>query len=249
MFDPLHQFVVEPIFKNHSFSLFGLDLSFTNSSLAVLTAVLVIYSVLAIGTRNKKLVPDRLQAIGELSYKLIADMIENNTGRHGQQYFPFVFSIFLFILTGNLVGMIPGMFTFTSHIIVTFSLATMVLLFVTIIGFVRHGMKFFSIFAPSGLPKALMPPLVIVELLSYFIRPISLSIRLFANMMAGHTIMKVFAGFVPMLGTISGGAILGIAPMAANVILTGFEIVVSLLQAYIFTILTCVYLRDAVHLH
>ncbi|MDR3155702.1 MAG: F0F1 ATP synthase subunit A [Holosporaceae bacterium] len=244
MLDPLHQFAIKPVFKEHSFSLFGFDLSFTNSSVAVLVTVLAVYVILTLGTRNKKLVPDRLQAVGELAYKLVADMIDSNVGRHGQKYFPFVFSIFLFILTGNLLGMVPGMFTFTSHIIATFALATLVFLFVTVIGFARHGMKFFGIFAPQGLPKALLIPLIIVELISYLSRPFSLAVRLFANMMAGHTMMKVFAGFVGMLGLFWG-----IAPMAVNVILTGFEIVVSVLQAYIFTILTCVYLHDAVHLH
>jgi F-type H+-transporting ATPase subunit a len=244
MLDPLHQFVVKPIFENHPFSLFGFDLSFTNSSAAVLMAVLVIYAILALGARNKKLVPNRLQAIGELSYKLVGDMIDNNTGRQGQQYFPFVFSVFLFVLTGNLLGMIPGMFTFTSHIIATFVIAALVFLFVTIVGFVRHGVKFFTIFAPQDIPKVLLLPLIIVELISYLSRPFSLAIRLFANMMAGHTMMKVFAGFVAILG-----AFWGIVPMFVNVILTGFEIVVSVLQAYIFTVLTCVYLHDAVHLH
>ncbi len=240
MLDPLHQFVIQKIIN---FNIRGVDLSFTNSSLAVLAAVIGIYLLFSIGIGQKRLVPDRMQALIEMSYNLIAGLIDSNIGEKGRRYFPFVFSIFFFILFGNLIGMIPYMFTYTSHIIVTFTLAMVVFMFVTLLGFVRHGLKFFSIFVPHGLPWYLFPVVAPIEMISYLSRPISLSVRLFANMMAGHTMMKVFAGFAAMLG------IWGFAPIAVNVILTGFEIVIAMIQAYIFTILTCVYLNDAVNLH
>lgn len=240
MLDPLHQFVITPIFR---IEIGGLDLSFTNSSFAVLIAVALVVFISITCLREKRIIPDRMQAVAEIMYSFIADMIDTNIGTKGQKYFPFVLSVFLFILLGNLVGMVPYMFTFTSHIIVTFALAIVVFLFVTILGIVLHGFKFFSLFVPEGLPKFLCPLVVPIELISYLSRPISLSIRLFANMMAGHTMMKVFAGFAAMMG------IYGLAPMAVNVILTGFEIVIASIQAYIFTILTCVYLNDAVNLH
>jgi F-type H+-transporting ATPase subunit a len=173
----------------------------------------------------------------------VADLIDSNVGEKGRRYFPFVFSIFLFVLLGNLVGLVPYVFTFTSHIIATFTVAMIVFLFVTALGIALHGFRFLGLFAPAGVPKFLLPLLIPVEMISYLSRPISLAVRLFANMMAGHTMMKVFAGFVAMIG------VWGVAPIAVNVILTGFEVVVAVLQAYIFTILTCVYLNDAVHLH
>ncbi|MDR2157971.1 MAG: F0F1 ATP synthase subunit A [Holosporaceae bacterium] len=240
MLDPLHQFVVSPLLK---INVAGVDLSFTNSSLAIFATIVAICVVLTAGLRRGKLVPDRMQASIEMSYALVADLIDANVGKIGQRYFSFVFSVFLFILFGNLMGMIPYMFTFTSHIIATFTIAMIVFLFITVLGVVLHGFGFLHLFAPRGVPKFLLPLLIPVEMISYLSRPISLSVRLFANMMAGHTMMKVFAGFAAMLG------IFGIAPIAINIILTGFEVVVAVLQAYIFTILTCVYINDAVHLH
>ena len=240
MIDPLHQFAISPIFR---WNFCGLDLSFTNSSLAVLVAVCLIFVLFSCGLKKDGMIPNRLQAFIEMIYELVAGMITGNAGAAGLKYFPFVFSIFFFVLFGNLLGMVPYMFTFTSHIIVTFTLAMIVFLFVTILGIALHGFHFFSLFMPKGVSIFLAPILVPVEMISYMSRPISLSVRLFANMMAGHTMMKVFAGFVAMLG------IFGVAPMAVNVVLTGFEVVISMLQAYIFTVLTCVYLNDAVHLH
>ena len=240
MIDPLHQFVVSPLVK---LELCGIDLSFTNSSLAVMAAVCLVYVLFACGLKKDGMVPNRLQAFIEMIYGLVSGMVTGNTGTAGLKYFPFVFSIFFFVLLGNLLGMVPYMFTFTSHIIVTFTLAMIVFLFVTILGIVLHGFRFFSLFMPKGVPLYLAPILIPVEIISYMSRPISLSVRLFANMMAGHTMMKVFAGFVTMLGAV------GIAPMAVDAILTGLEIVISILQAYIFTVLTCVYLNDAVNLH
>ncbi|MDR0677184.1 MAG: F0F1 ATP synthase subunit A [Holosporaceae bacterium] len=240
MTDPLHQFVISPIVK---INIGGIDLSFTNSSLSVIVAFLLTSVFLSLGLRKGKIIPGRMQAAVEMIYTLVTDLIDSNIGKKGIRYFPFVFSVFMFILLGNLVGMIPRMFTFTSHIIVTFSLAMVVFIFVTILGIVLHGLKFFTLFAPAGLPKFLLPVLVPIELISYLSRPISLSVRLFANMMAGHTMMKVFAGFTAAIG------FLGFLPIAVNVVLTGFEIFIAVLQAYIFTILTCVYLNDAVNLH
>ncbi|MDR1982711.1 MAG: F0F1 ATP synthase subunit A [Holosporaceae bacterium] len=240
MIDPLHQFTISPILK---IDIGGVDLSFTNSSLSVLVTLVAVCAILSIFIGNKKLIPDRMQASIEMLYEAIADMIDTNIGKSGQHYFPFVFSVFLFVLFGNLVGIIPYMFTFTSHIIATFTIAIIVFIFITILGVALHGLNFLSLFAPSGVPKFLLPLLIPIEMISYLSKPISLSIRLFANIMAGHTVMKVFAGFAAMLG------ILGIIPVAINIVLTGFEIFMAILQAYIFTMLTCVYLNDTVHLH
>lgn len=241
MIDPLHQFQIKPILD---LEVFGMNLSFSNSSLAVFFTIFVCYLFFRIGLSSNSLIPTRFQALIELMYQLVASTFEKNVGKKGKEYFPFVFSIFFFILFGNLLGMIPYMFTFTSHIIATFTLAMIVFIFVTILGFALHGAKFVSYFVPKGAPKMLLPLLIPIELLSYISRPVSLSIRLFANMMAGHTMLKVFAGFSTMMGIYGG-----IFPMGINVILTGFEILVAALQAYVFCVLTCLYIHDAVHLH
>jgi len=199
---------------------------------------------LTIGMRQRLLVPGRWQSLAEISYEFIACMIRDNVGSEGRKYFPFVFSLFMFILFGNLIGLIPYAFTFTSHIAVTFAMAVVVFLGVTIIAIARHGLHFFSFFLPTGVPKVMAPVLVPIEILSYLSRPISLSIRLFANMMAGHTMMKVFAGFIIPLGILGGWA-----PLTVDVALTAFEFLVAFLQAYVFTVLTCLYLNDAIHLH
>ncbi|MDR2107503.1 MAG: F0F1 ATP synthase subunit A [Holosporaceae bacterium] len=240
MIDPLHQFTITPL---TGINIGGVDLSFTNSSLAVSATFLLIWAVFTLCLRRGRLIPERPQAAAEMLYGLVADLIDANVGRSGLRYFPFVFTVFCFVLFGNLTGLIPYMFTFTSHIIATFTVAAAVFLFITALGIVLHGFAFFGIFAPSGVPKLLLPLLIPVELISYLTRPISLSVRLFANMMAGHTMMKVFAGFAAMTGSFCA------VPIAVNIILTGFEVVVAVLQAYIFTILTCVYLNDAIHLH
>jgi len=253
MVDPLHQFIISPILN---INIGGMDLSFTNSSLSVLLAFLSICALLTFGLRKRRLVPDRVQALVEVSYGVVADLIDKNVGRSGLRYFPFVFSVFSFILFGNLLGIVPHVFTFTSHIIVTFTLAMVVFLFVTVLGICLHGWHFFTLFAPRGVPKAILMLLIPIELISYMFRPISLSVRLFANMLAGHAMMKVFAGLAVMSAggiavSASGlGAVMGaFTPIAISTILTGFEIFVAMFQAYIFTILTCVYLNDAVHLH
>ena len=200
-----------------------------------------------LGTRHASMVPGRLQAVVELSYEFIADMLGSTVGKEGRRYFPFVFTLFMFILFGNLLGMVPGSFTYTSHIIVTFSMAIFVVIAVTMIGIVRHGWHFFSFFAPSGCPIYVMPLLVPIEVLSYLIRPISLSVRLFVNMMAGHIMLKTFAGFIIALGSFY--VVPAIAPLALTIGLTGLELAIAFLQAYVFTVLTCIYLQDAIHLH
>jgi F-type H+-transporting ATPase subunit a len=245
MVDPLHQFMVRPLIN---LELGGWDVSLTNSSLLMVISTFIIISFLHFSVNPKALVPGRLQVISESLYEFISNMIRENTGREGLRYFPYIFSLFLFVLTGNLLGMIPHSFTFTSQIIVTFSLAVMVILSVTLIGFMRHGFGFLRLFCPEGTPLFLAPLLVPVEIMSYLTRPVSLSVRLFANMMAGHAMIKIFAGFVVAL---IGTAYFPVAfvTLAVNVGITGFEFLVALLQAYVFTILTCIYLNDAINLH
>ena len=196
-----------------------------------------------INCKKNSLVPSRLQVISESVYSFIAQLLQDTVGNEGKKYFPFVFSIFMFVLVGNMIGMIPYSFTFTSHIIVTFALAAIVFVGVTILGFIKHKMHFFSFFVIPGLPIYMLPLLIPIEIISYLSRPISLSVRLFANMLAGHTLLKVFAGFVVSLG------IAGILPLAFVVALTGLEILIAFLQAYVFAILTCLYINDALHLH
>jgi len=237
---PLEQFTIERIIPIHIGSL---DISYTNSALLMTIAVVLITALLVLATSRAALVPGRLQSIAELAYEFVANMVRDNVGTEGFEYFPLVFSIFMFVLFGNLLGMIPYSFTFTSHIVVTFALALAVFALVTIVAFVKHGVRFFTFFFPSGAPVVMAPILVPIEILSYLSRPVSLGIRLFANMMAGHSMMAVFAAFTVALG------LFGFLPLAINVALFALEIVVTVLQAYVFTILTCLYLRDAIHLH
>jgi F-type H+-transporting ATPase subunit a len=237
---PLEQFAIDRLIH---IPIGGLDASFTNSSLFMVIAIALITLFLTLAMRQSALVPGRWQSMAELSYEFIGKMIRDNVGQEGRQYFPFIFSLFMFILFCNLLGMVPYSFTVTSHIVVTFALALVVFLGVTVIGFIRHGAHFLKLFVPSGVPIALLPLLVIIEVLSYLIRPVSLSVRLFANMLAGHTMLKVFGGFVVALGVLGGWA-----PLAFVVALTGLEIGIAILQAYVFAILTCIYLNDAINL-
>lgn len=239
--DPMHQFEIQRLIK---LDIFGIDASFTNSSLWMVIAVAVITALTVWGMSGRALVPGRLQSVAELSYEFVANMVRENVGTAGQAYFPFIFTLFMFVLASNMLGMVPYSFTVTSHIIVTFALAIIVFLGVTVIGFIRHGAGFLKFFVPSGVPVALLPLLVVIEVISYLTRPVSLSVRLFANMMAGHTMLKVFAGFVIGLGVIGGWA-----PLAFMVAFTGLELLVAFLQAYVFAILTCIYLNDALHMH
>jgi F-type H+-transporting ATPase subunit a len=241
---PLEQFEITPLVP---INVAGADLSFTNSSLWMAIAVGCAFLLIMAGTRQHAMIPGRLQAAVEMVYEFVAGILRDAAGKDGMRFFPIVFTIFMFILMGNTLGMIPGAFTFTSHIIVTFAMAVAVWIGVTIIGFWYHGANFLSFFVPHGAPKAMLPLLVPIEVMSYCVRPISLSVRLFCNMMAGHTMLKVFAGFIVSLGAYF--VIPGIAPMAITVVLFGFEFVVAFLQAYIFTVLTCLYLNDAIHMH
>ena len=199
--------------------------------------------------RPASMVPGRLQNVAEMMFEFVADMVRSNVGSEGRRYFPFIFSVFVFVLFTNMLGLIPYSYTVTSQIVVTFAMAAFIFVGVTLIGLMKHGLHFL-IFVPSGAPKALIPFLIIIEVISYFMRPVSLSVRLFANMLAGHTMLKVFAGLAVML-TSAGGAYMGMSvlPLAAIIGLTGLEILVAGLQAYVFTILTCMYLNDALHLH
>lgn len=240
MASPVEQFKLKSLVP---FELGGVDLSYTTSSLWMTITLVCVTAFLTLSMRGGRLVPGRWQSMAEMSYEFIANMIRENVGAEGRKYFPFIFTLFMFILVGNLVGMIPFAYTFTSQIIVTFAMAATIFVGVTVIGLVRHGLHFFSLFVPSGTPLILAPLLIPIEVISYFVRPVSLSVRLFANMMAGHTMMKVFGGFTVLLG------VLGVAPIILLVALTGFEIMVAVLQAYVFTVLTCLYLNDAIHLH
>ncbi len=239
--DPMHQFQIQPIVP---LEIFGFRADFTNSALFMVLAVVLVAGFLTFSMSGRSLVPTRLQSIAELSYEFVANMVRENVGTDGIRYFPFIFTLFSFILASNMLGMVPYSFTVTSHIIVTFALAAVVFLGVTVIGFVRHGLGFLKFFVPSGVPAALLPLLVVIEVISYLTRPISLSVRLFANMMAGHTMLKVFGAFVVALGVLGGWA-----PLAFMVAFTGLEILVAFLQAYVFAILTCIYLNDALHMH
>ena len=238
---PLDQFEINPLIN---FEVGGVDLAFTNSSVSMVITVLFITLFLTLTVNPRSIVPSRMQLISELCYNFIAQLLNDTVGDQGKRYFPFVFSIFMFVLIGNMVGMIPYQFTFTSHIIVTFALAAVVFIGVTILGFVNHGIRFFTFFYIPGVPFYMHPLLIPIEVISYLSRPISLSVRLFANMLAGHTLLKVFAGFV-----VSMPFFTGVLPLTFIVALTGLEILIAFLQAYVFAILTCLYINDAYHLH
>ena len=240
--NPMHQFNVYKIGPEIKIS--GLDISFTNASLFMLISAILISLFLLLGTKDRKIVPGKFQIISEMLYNFISKMISDTAGKKGKPYFSFIFSLFVFVLFCNMVGMLPYSFTVTSHIIVTLAFAMFIFVGVTILGFVIHGFKYLKIFVPSGVPMVLLPIIMIIEIISYLSRPVSLSVRLFANMMAGHTMLKVFGGFVISLGLVAGWL-----PLTFSVALTGLEILVAFLQAYVFAILTCIYLNDALNLH
>ena len=238
---PLVQFEIKTLMD---IKIGAIDVSFTNSSAFMVISVVSASLFLILGMRRAQLVPGRWQSMVELSYIFIANLVKDTVGPSGRPYFPFIFTVFIFVLFANMWGMIPFSFTTTSHIIVTFAMAMMIFLGVTIIGIVKHKVHFLTFFMPPGVPMYMAPLLIPIEIISYLSRPISLSVRLFANMLAGHTLMKVFAGFVISLGIAAGWL-----PLAFVVALTGLEIVIAFLQAFVFTILTCLYLNDALHLH
>ncbi|CAM4044227.1 F0F1 ATP synthase subunit A [Roseomonas mucosa] len=243
--DALSQFELIPVLGP-----VGRAVGFTQSTAHMLLAVGLISALMLFGMRRRAVVPGRLQALAEIFYEFVEGLVIGQVGQEGRRYFPFVFALFVFILFGNMLGLFPYAFTYTSHIAVTFGLAVLVFLTTTIIALVLHGRKFFGYFFPEGAPLWLAPIIIPVEIVSYLSRPISLSIRLFANMVAGHVMLKVFATFVVLIGSFGALGFLGaLLPMAVNVALIGFEVLVAFLQAYVFAILTSIYLHDAVHLH
>ena len=247
MHSPVEQFTIKTLMH---IELFGYDVSFSNSALFMMLTVILSVAYLTYAMRNRAMVPGRLQASAEMLYEFVSEMVRSNVGSEGRPFFPFIFTLFIFLLFGNMLGLIPYSYTFTSQIVVTFVLAAFVFVGVTLVALIKHGMHFFSFFVPPGAPKVLIPFLIIIEVISYFVRPVSLSVRLFANMLAGHTMLKVFAGLAVMITGAGGVAVAGsILPFLALIGLTGLEVLVAGLQAYVFTILTCMYLNDALHLH
>jgi len=245
--DPIHQFQIIKLFPIGTLG--GAQIAFTNSALFMLVAVLGLTVFLVGGTAAGRVVPTRLQSAAELTYEFVATMLRSTAGQEGMRFFPFVFTIFMFVLTLNMLGLIPYAFTVTSHIIITAALALTVFFTVLIYGLIRHGLHFFNLFVPKGVPVYILPMIVAIEILSFISRPISHSVRLFANMLAGHIALKVFAGFIVLLGGALGaiGWIGGVLPFAMIVALTALELLVAFLQAYVFAILTCIYLNDAIH--
>jgi len=239
--NPMHQFNVYRIGPNIVIG--NVDISFTNASLFMMISSLAIISLFFFGIKRKSIIPTKIQLITELSYTFVSKMISDTAGPKAKPYFPFIFTLFMFVLFCNMLGMLPYSYTVTSQIIVTFTLASIIFVGVTIIGFISHGARYLKLFVPSGVPLILLPLIIIIEIISYLSRPVSLSVRLFANMMAGHTMLKVFGGFVISLGIIGGWL-----PLSFTVALTGLEILVAFLQAYVFAILTCIYLNDALNL-
>lgn len=242
--DPIHQFEIQKLVP---INLFGYDMSFTNSSLWMVIGVAVITLVMVYGSASRSIVPGRLQSLAEMAYEFVANTLTGVTGREGMKFFPFVFSLFMFVFTANMLGMLPGSFTTTSHIIVTAAFAMLVITVVLVAGIAAHGSHFFGLFVPSGVPGWLLPFMVVIEVVSFVSRPISLSLRLFGNMLAGHIALKVFGGFVAALLGAGVASILAPLPLLLAIALTALEFLVAFLQAYVFTILTCVYLNDALH--
>lgn len=246
MADPTHQFEIQVI--GDPIWVGPLNLSFTNSSLFMLAASASIMLILWLGTAQRALVPGKLQSMTEISYEFVADMIRSTAGTDGLRFFPFVFTLFSFILFANLLGMFPYFFSTTSQLVVTSALALLVFFIVIGYGLYKNGLKFFKVFAPSGVPLYLLWFVVLIEIISFISRPVSHSVRLFANMLAGHILLKVFAGFVVSLGGLGAIGVLGaILPLGMTVALTALEVLVAVLQAYVFAILTCIYLNDALH--
>jgi F-type H+-transporting ATPase subunit a len=239
MASPIEQFEIKPIIP---------VINFTNSSLFMIGTVAVIVGGLMLATRQRAVVPGRAQSVAEMLHDFVASTLRDSAGPEAMRFFPLVFSLFAFVLTANLLGMIPGFFTVTSHVIVTFALAMLVIGTVVVYGFMKHGTHFLGLFVPSGVPAWLLPFITVIEVISFLSRPISLSLRLFANMLAGHIALKVFGGFVVSLGAAGVGyAILAPLPLLMAVALTALEFLVAFLQAYVFTVLTCIYLNDALH--
>src|SRR5947208_13261553 len=244
--DPIHQFNIEPLFTIGHIG--NYTIAFTNSSLYMFLSVALISILMIGGVAGRQLVPGRFQSMAEITYEFVASTVRGNAGAEGMKFFPLVFSLFMFICVSNLIGIIPYTFTVSSHLIVTVALALLVFFIVLSYGLYKNGLKFFKLFVPSGVPIYILPLVVFIEVISFFLKPVSHSVRLFANMLAGHIALKVFASFIGMLGAIGfigwAGAVL---PLALTIALTALELLVALLQAYVFAILTCIYLTDAIH--
>ena len=244
--DPIHQFEITRVGPH--ISVFGNDISLTNSGLYMILTVAVVALIMIWGTRERSLVPGRLQAAAEMLYEFMADTVRSSTGKEGLKFLPLVFSLFIFVLFANLIGLIPGTFTVTSQVFVTFAFAMIVIGTVLIYGIATHGSHFFGLFVPSGVPGWLLPFITVIEVISFLSRPISLAMRLFANMLAGHIALKVFAGFIVLMMS-AGGAVIALSPLPLVMIvaLYALELLVACLQAFVFSILTCIYLNDALH--
>ena len=246
MADPIHQFEIHNIVTLGHIG--GQEIAFTNSALFMAITVVGIWALLMGGSSARALVPGRLQSIAELSYEFVANTIESTAGKEGMKFFPLVFTLFMFILVANIIGLIPYTFTVTSHIIITAALALLVFVTVLVYGFYKNGLGFFRLFVPSGIPIVILPLVVFIEVFSFFLRPISHSVRLFANMLAGHIALTVFASFIPVLAGLGIAGYAGaVLPLGMVIALTALELLVAFLQAYVFTILTCIYLNDAIH--
>jgi F-type H+-transporting ATPase subunit a len=246
--DPIHQFQIKELAG--PINIGGLEISFTNSALFMGIAVVTVTTILLAAAARGALVPGRLQSLGEVWYEFIHNMVRNVLGPEGKPFFPLVFSLFSFVLAANMLGMFPYFFTVTSHVVVTASLAVFVVGLVVVVGLAKHGLGWFKLFVPHGVPVVILPFISLIEIISFLSRPVSLGLRLFGNMLAGHIVLKVFAGFVVSLGALGFGGIIGsIAPLFMAVALTALEFLVAFLQAFVFAILTCVYLNDALHTH
>ena len=246
MIDPIHQFSIDKIFTIGRIG--NQEIAFTNSSAYMFGSVALISLLMIGGVAGRQLVPGRIQSMAELSYEFVANTVRSTAGKEGMKFFPLVFSLFMFIMVSNMIGIIPYTFTVSSHIIVTVALALLVFLTVLVYGFYKNGLKFFKLFVPQGVPIVILPLVVAIEVISFLSRPVSHSVRLFANMLAGHITLKVFASFVTMLGAFGVVGWLGaVLPLALTVALTALELLVAFLQAYVFTILTCIYINDAIH--
>ncbi len=246
MADPIEQFEIHKILSLGHIG--GQEIAITNSTVYMFAAVGAISLLMIGGSAARSIVPGRFQSLAELTYEFVANTLKSSVGEEGMKFFPFVFSIFTFILTANLIGIIPFTFTVTSHLIITVALALMVFLTVLLYGLYKNGFKFFKLFVPSGIPIYILPLIMVIEVISFLSRPVSHSVRLFANMLAGHITLKVFAGFVASLGALGAVGIFGATlPLAMTAALTALELLVAFLQAYVFAILTCIYLNDALH--
>ena len=247
MQNPLEQFTIKPIIPLH---IADYDVSFTQSSAAMVAAVVLTIVLMTLSVRNKSLVPGRWQNIAEMIYETIFGLTDEYLHEEGRKFFPFVFTLFMVVLMGNLIGLVPYSFTYTSHIIVTAALAVAVFILATLVGLWKHKLHFFAFFLPPGLPILMRPMVVVIEIISYLSRPVSLSVRLCANMMMGHTMLKLIAAFCGSLIFLSVALkLVGLLPFVINVALMGLEVMIAFIQAYVFAILTCIYLRDAIELH